>query len=219
MQYKHKMLDYKDVKAIKVYLELKSNREYVGMLSYNLGKYKFEYNKRYIALKKAIPIGPELPLTKLEFTSDRLFPSFEDRIPSQANPAYPEYCNVFNVDPAESNQLILLATLGSRGPSSLILEPEWGATFTADDLKKYRVRLGLSTRDFAECFGFSQASIVKIENRQSSGEEVLKLIEIFFKFPEVGLYLILRNASKLHSQKKTRVIELLSKEIAENNAI
>lgn len=215
----HNMIDYKDVKAIKVYLELKSTREYVGMLSCDLGKYKFEYNKRYVALKKAVPIGPDLPLTKLEFTSDNLFSSFEDRIPSRGNPAYPEYCSIFNIDSTESNQLILLATIGSRGPSSLIFEPEWGELFLADDLKNYRIKLGLSTRDFALCFGFSQATIVRIENRQSSGEEVLKLIEILSKFPEVALYTILRKAHELHSKKKTKVIELLNKEIAENNAI
>ena len=47
MKYKLKELNYKDIKAIKVYLELKSNRLYVGKLFYNSGEYNFEYYKKY----------------------------------------------------------------------------------------------------------------------------------------------------------------------------
>lgn len=214
MKYKLKELNYKDIKAIKVYLELKSNRLYVGKLFYNSGEYNFEYYKKYITLKKAIPIGPELPLTRLKFTSNQLFSSFEDRIPSKENPAYSEYCKVFNLDSNEDNKLVLLATIGRKGPSSLIFEPDWGMTFSAADLKNYRIRLGLSTRDFAECFGFTQAAIVRVEQGKSSGKEILKFVEMLFKFPEAALYLVLKEASKLHSKRKSKVVNLLEEEIA-----
>ena len=64
------------IKAILVYLELKTTRELVGKLEYKNKKYCFSYDKRYLEFKKALPIGPELPLTKLYFESEELFPSF-----------------------------------------------------------------------------------------------------------------------------------------------
>ena len=185
------------IKAILVYLELKTTRELVGKLEYKNKKYCFSYDKRYLELKKALPIGPELPLTKLYFESEELFPSFVDRIPSKHNPAYTDYCAEFSIDVDEENQLILLATIGRKGPSSFIFEPEYNS-FTANDLKSFRQELGLTTRDFAECFGITQATIVRIENGQTSGSEVLKLLEIFYLFPHVAQYYIKKYANKLH---------------------
>jgi len=86
------------IKAILVYLELKTTRELVGKLEYKNKKYCFSYDKRYLEFKKALPIGPELPLTKLYFESEELFPSFIDRIPSKHNPAYADYCAEFSID-------------------------------------------------------------------------------------------------------------------------
>ena len=193
------------IKAILVYLELKITREFVGKLEYKNEKYCFSYDKKYLELKKALPVGPELPLTKLYFESDELFPSFADRIPSKQNPAYSDYCAKFDIDIDEENPLILLATIGRKGPSSFIFEPEYG-TFTAQDLKSFRQELGLTTRDFAECFGITQATIVRIENGQTSGNEVLKLLEIFYLFPNVAQYYIKKHANKLHNKIEERVI-------------
>ena len=193
------------IKAILVYLELKTTRELVGKLEYKNKKYCFSYDKRYLELKKALPIGPELPLTKLYFESEELFPSFVDRIPSKHNPAYTDYCAEFSIDVDEENQLILLATIGRKGPSSFIFEPEYNS-FTANDLKSFRQELGLTTRDFAECFGITQATIVRIENGQTSGSEVLKLLEIFYLFPHVAQYYIKKYANKLHYKIEERIM-------------
>jgi HipA-like protein len=216
MQYSFKV-DYTKVKAIKIFLEFKTYREYVGRLLYKNGNYILDYDDKYLGFKKAIPVGPELPLTKRQFVSEKLFPSFEDRIPSRKNPAYPDYCRLFGINVDESNAIILLATIGRKGPSSLIYEPDWGITFTAQDLKIFRTKLGLSTRDFAKCFGFSQASIVRIENNESSGETILRLVEIFDKFPEVAIHHILLHADQVHSKKKLRVIERLRHSTQQDN--
>ena len=134
------------IKAILVYLELKTTRELVGKLEYKNKKYCFSYDKRYLEFKKALPIGPELPLTKLYFESEELFPSFVDRIPSKHNPAYTDYCAEFSIDVDEENQLILLATIGRKGPSSFIFEPKYNS-FNANDLKSFRQELGFKKKN------------------------------------------------------------------------
>lgn len=201
--------NYNKIKAVLVYLELRSTREFVGRLERKDTKYCFTYSKKYLDIKKALPVGPELPLTKLYFESNQLFPSFADRIPSRENPAYPDYCAEFGIDVDENNELILLATIGRRGPSSFIFEPERNSSFTPQDLKSFRMRLGLSTRDFAECFGISQASIVRIENGKTSGNEVLRLLEIYYLFPNVATYYIKNHAKKLHHKKEEKILDKL----------
>jgi HipA-like protein len=205
----NKLLDYGSIKAVDVFLELKRTREYVGQLTFAEGKYVFIYNDKYLDSANAIPLGPEIPLTQKRYTAEKLFEAFEDRLPSKQNPAYPEYCQMFGIDSNEDNKLILLATIGRKGPSSFIFEPNWGVTFTSKDLKDFRLSLGLSTREFAYCF--SQAAIVRIENNQTDGHTILKYTELYSKFPEVALYHILRHPSKLHSKKKDNITAILLK--------
>ena len=68
----------------------------------------FTYDDRYFTMKNIIPLGPEFPLTQKQFVSDQLFPSLEDRIPSQQNPAYPEYCQLVGIDPKEKGSPYLI---------------------------------------------------------------------------------------------------------------
>jgi transcriptional regulator with XRE-family HTH domain len=98
-----------------------------------------------------------------------------------------------------------LSTIGRKGPSSFIFEPEYNS-FTAEDLKNFRQELGLTTRDFAECFGITQATIVRIENGQTSGNEVLKLLEIFYLFPSAAEYYVRKYGKKLHYKTEERVV-------------
>jgi HipA-like protein len=200
-------INYADIIGIKVYLEKKSRkREFVGRLERTNNNYQFFYEESYLNCSKSIPLGPELPLTKREFTSSILFPSLADRIPSKENAAYREYCDQFGINPEEKDPCILLATIGRRGPSSFVFEPIWKETFTAASLKKFRKELGLSTRDFAECFGLTQATVVRIENAQTSGKETLKFIEVLYKIPEAATYFISRHASRMSSETKERVL-------------
>ena len=102
--------------------------------------------------------------------------------------------------------------MGRKGPSSFICEPLWSGTFSAKDLKAFRQALGLSTRDFAICFGITQAALVRIEGGKASGAEVLKVIEIFKKFPEVAEYHVRKHATALHSKTKEKVLEMLTQQ-------
>src|ERR1700738_3483851 len=82
--------------AVLVYLDRKKTRSYVGRLTRkiesNKTKFCFEYDHQYLKRKYAIPLGPELPLSQTIYKSENLFTSFQDRIPSRDNPAYPDYC-------------------------------------------------------------------------------------------------------------------------------
>ena len=92
------MLNKPKIEAVDVYLEKRKTREYVGRLSREGKKFIFIYNDSYLYKGRAIPLGPDLPLTKKKFISETLFPSFEDRIPSKRNPAYPEYCKMVGIE-------------------------------------------------------------------------------------------------------------------------
>ena len=203
--------DYSKVKAVKVYLESYTKRIPVGELKYEQGKYTFTYYKPYLDHSRAIPLGLQLPLTKRYFESETIFECFCDRIPSKINPAYPEYCEIFNIDPDENNILVLLVTIGRRGSSSFVFEPIWGDSFTGKELKLFRKKLGLSTRDFASAFGITQATVVRIENNKSSGSEVLKFIELLYCFPDVATYYIHKYGCKLHSKIKDQLFSIFIK--------
>src|SRR6202022_1252354 len=88
-------------------------------------RYELTYNKKYAHSKNAIPIGPDLHLFKLHHQSKKgkLFSSFIDRIPEKSNPAYKDYCKAEGISSTEKNPIILLGTIGKRGPSSFIFEP------------------------------------------------------------------------------------------------
>ena len=118
-------IDYSKVAGIRLFLERRSKRLFVGKLERKEKKYIFSYDKKYLNYKKAIPFGQEFPLTKQYFESQEIFPSFQDRIPSKENPAYSDYCKQFGISPEEKDIFILLATIGRKGPSWFMFEPLW----------------------------------------------------------------------------------------------
>src|SRR5262245_48095575 len=124
--------------GVDVFLEKRKTRLLVGVLKRVNNKMQFAYDDYYFTAKNIIPLGPEFPLTQKEFVSDQLFPSLADRIPSQQNPAYPEYCQLMGIDPKEKDPLILLSSIGKKGPSSFIFSPLFERNMKPDDLIKFR---------------------------------------------------------------------------------
>ena len=157
---------------------------------------------------KSIPLGPEVPLTKLTHSAKSMFLSLLDRIPSRDNPAYPEYCKTAGIEVDEENELILLSTIGRRGPSSFIFEPV--IEELSFDLRAFRNELELSIRDFATAFGISFATVQRIESGKVSGREVLKRVELYKRFPEAALFELERNRTRLHRATYERTLTRLS---------
>jgi HipA-like protein len=189
------------VKAVDVYLQKRKAREYVGRLSREGKKFIFIYNDSYLYKNRAIPLGPDLPLTKKEYSSNILFPTFEDRIPSKKNPAYSEYCKMAGIEPSENDPLILVSTIGQKGPSSFVFSPVSTANITNEDILIFRKNLDLTIREFSELFDFAPATINRIENKNISGKDSLKRLEIYIHFPEVALFEADKNRFKINEQK------------------
>jgi HipA-like protein len=184
---------------LKIYLEGKKDKVLVGKLEKQNEEYIFSYDEKYYYSESPLQIGPELNLKKMVHKSRDLFSIFSDRIPSKKNAAYEEYCREVGIDKNENDEMILLAKLGARGPSSFIIEEPNAEVFTMHDLVKFRKHLGLTMREFSDAFDISLSSIQKIENGKSDGPEVLKRIEIYAKFPDVAAFEVFKNKEKLHS--------------------
>ena len=146
--------------------EGRKRRAFVGVLTFvpaeNL--YRFEYDEKYFRSKGAIPLGPELNLAQKAHLSNpaALFPSLTDRIPDRANPAYADYCASQGISVDEQNPIILLGTIGRRGPSSFVFESVF---ISADEVlgkfKNFRQELDLSIYDLAQAFDISAYSTPK----------------------------------------------------------
>lgn len=207
------MYNHKEkILAVLVYLERRKRRKFVGKLTYDEKNkiFIFLYDEKYLA-SKLIPLGPELPLRRKPFVSEKLFESFVDRIPSKENPSYIEYCQMFKIDPEERNPMVLLTTIARRGPSSFIFEPQVIKTFNAADLILFRKELHLTTKEFAIGFSISEKTLIAIEKGQRKGKEVMKRLELYIKFPEVALFEFKRSCAEIHVEKRRHVEQVLSR--------
>lgn len=203
------MQNHPKIDAVEVYLKKRKTRQYVGRLSRDNTNYIFIYDDKYLYNNRSIALGPDLPLTKKKSVSKNLFPSFLDRIPSNKNPAYKEYCQMVGIDPSENDPIVLVATLGQKGPSSFIFSPAVDLTITHDDIVKFRKYLSLTVREFGELFDFSPATISGIENKTISGKEAMKRLEIYCKVPEAALYEANKNRFKINEEKMQLVEKCL----------
>ena len=201
-------------KAVDIYLERKSTRQYVGRLQIEKRKFVFQYDKSYLKKSNPIPLGPDLPLQLDKLSSSNLFPSFADRIPSKKNPAYKEYCLSVGISPSEKDPLVLLSKLGQKGPSSFICTPvEDKQAFSTTDLKLFRKSLKLSIREFSDLFGVSSATIYRIENNKTSGKDTLKKLEVYYKSPQTTLAQIKITGNKINESKRLFIESFLKSKI------
>jgi HipA-like protein len=203
-------------RIVLVYLERRKTKQYVGQLigtpGGKKGPYEFEYDLPYLLNKNAIPLGPDFPLTQQKFKSEKLFQTFEDRIPSRKNPAYVEYCADAGIDPKETDPMALLPTIGKRGASSFIFEkPETSEDELNNEAMGFRRSLGITLREFAAAFGFSTVTIQKIESGKAKPSEAVKRLRIYAHFPQIALWEIEQNKLKLH----WKVYEALKKRLEE----
>lgn len=187
--------------GVHVFLEKRKTRREVGILKREGGKFIFTYGEQYFRADNVIPLGPEFPLTQEEFTSEKLFPSLQDRIPLIQNPAYPDYCFAMGIEPTEQDPLVLLSTIGRRGPSSFIFFPILERKVTAENVIQFRKALGLTTREFAAVFELSQSSLNALERNRIVGNEIIKRLEILLKHPKVALELLRLNGGYLIEQR------------------
>ncbi len=197
------------IKTLNVYLEAKKKRIFVGKLERKKDYFQFSYDEKYYFSENPLQVGPGLGFEKAVHKSKEMFSVFLDRIPSKKNAAYIEYCKAVGISESESDVMLLLLKLGSRGPSSFIIEEERDERFNGEGLRKFREELGISLRDFAELFDVSLSSIQRIEGGQSEGRDVLKRIEIYAKFKNVARWEVERNAQGFSDSFISEVLKKL----------
>ena len=204
-----------DSNRLLIFQEGRKRRIFVGELHYSVveNQYELIYNKNYARSKKAIPLGPELDLFKLRHTSAKgiLFPSLADRIPSRSNPAYKDYCKSQGISVEEKNPIILLGSIGKRGPSSFIFELIYKKEFSVTNIQKLREQLQISQYDFATALDFNQTTFQKIESQKSHDLNVLKRLQIYFEFPEVALWQLKQTGNKVKSEALVKLINYFEK--------
>ena len=203
--------------AVDVYIEKYRSRDYVGRLTHKNNQFVFYYDDAYLHSGRTIMLGPDLPCTQKKHQSKKLFISFEDRIPSKQNPAYKEYCEMTGISPKEKDPLVLLSTIGQKGPSSFVFVPVYDDEFTKEDLKTFRKNLNLSIRDFAKIFDFAPATIHRIEQGTSSGKDALKRIELYSLFPQVALYEVDRFGHRISDKTSQNVKKNLELQLSKNH--
>lgn len=194
---------------INVYSQTQTKRVFVGILARENKKYSFEYNNNYKKLKNALPLGPELPLWKGKISSDTLFESFLERIPSKNNPAYKDYCREWGIDENENDFFVLLATIGGRGPSTFIFEPAFACEFGASELKSFRTRLGLTQAEFEIFFHISHMTLVRLEKDKLKNRFYMDYFSLFANVPEALRWLLKKRGQLLHDEKMAALEKML----------
>ncbi|HVY53739.1 MAG TPA: helix-turn-helix transcriptional regulator [Gammaproteobacteria bacterium] len=200
-----------DENRLQIFHETKKRRMFVGELIYNSQQdvYELIYNKKYVESKNAIAISPDLNLFKLHHKSKKgkLFPSFIDRIPDRSNPAYKDYCKAQGISSNEMNPIILLGSIGKRGPSSFIFEPVYHSEFEPSKIKALREKLHITQHDLAEAFDINMRTLQRIEAGISHDLNTLKRLEIILEFPDVALWQLKQTGSRVHKDVLIKLIK------------
>lgn len=188
--------------TLEVYAEGRSRRTLVGTLKWmkSADSFEFTYDTKYLRSRRTIAVGPELSLSKKTHISrGKLFPSFQDRIPSKENAAYEEYCRAAGISPQEKNPIILLGAIGRRGPSVFVFEPVVESDFDAQkELGLFRTRYRVSLHDLALALDLNAITLQRIEAGKSKDPATGRLLEIFFTIPEALRQQLKITARKVH---------------------
>jgi HipA-like protein len=198
-------VDYSKVDKTKlqVFSESRKRRVPVGILTWDSSRntFEFKYDSKYAKSKNAIPIGKELDLFKKSHLSKgKLFPSFADRIPSKENPAYEDYCISQGISVTEENPILLLISIGKRGPSTFIFEPVFNNSFSHEDIKKFRESLGISIHEWAAAFDFNPPTLQRLESGKKSDLGTIRRAQIYLEFPKVAMWQLEMNSGRIHAE-------------------
>lgn len=204
-----------DIESVDVFLELKEKREYVGRLSEAKEKgFVFQYDSSFIRSHNAFAIGPNLLLSDKPISRESLFPEFVDRIPSRRNAAYPEYCESVGISVEERNPMILLPSLGRRGPSDFIIE----RVFVLQDeiipqaLRRILEEVPLSQNDLALALDIPITTLWRILKGSSKDESLLRLIHLYLENTDLWRVLLQFTRGKI-TQKKYGLLNQYLKQI------
>lgn len=194
---------------VNIFLQTQSKRILIASLHRSKNQYVLQYEESYLKRKNAIPLGPELALSRKAIISKQFFPSLADRLPSRQNPAYADYCQQWNISPEETDPLILLSTIGQRGPSAFIFRQASDNIFGQEALINFRKELGLSVRELAAFLDTNPTTITKTEMGNLQSSHLLALCELLANVPAALDYQLHKRGQYLHDDKIALVKEWL----------
>ena len=197
---------------VNAFTQSKTKRTLVGKLWQDADRYCFEYDRAYLNKKTSIPIGPEMPLQRQILKSPIFFASLQDRIPSVLNPEYPNYCKQWNIDPKEGDPLILISTIGQRGPSSFIFRKVQQLAFDGPQLKAFRKALGLTLSDLADFLGIQAPTIVNAENGNNRSFWLLKYCSLLNTVPAALEQALHERGQFLHDDKIAEIKKYIAEQ-------
>jgi len=195
---------------VNVFSQGKNNRVLVGRL-WRDKKYAFQYDPHYLKMRTALALGPELPLQYAPYYSKMLFSLLEERIPSTQNPAYADYCREWGIDPGEKDPLILLTTIGHRGPSSFLFRQAPEDKFDHQALRKFRQQLGLSTRELALLLDTDQTTLTKTEMSQLASTQLLRFCALLSHVPSALEFQLDQRGQFLHDHKIAKIKKMINR--------
>lgn len=94
---------------------------------------------------------------------------------------------------------IIMRPHSTRGPSTVIFEPVYKSDFSASDIVNMRKTLQLTQHDLAAAFGINQVTLQRIEAGVAHDKNTLKLLQIYFNFPEAALWQLQQTSACIHS--------------------
>ena len=172
---------------LKVYAEVRKQRIYVGLLEYlkERKSYRFTYDSAYLDSAAPLALGVDLPCSRKVHESDALFLSFVDRIPSRENPAYRDYCRQRRIPEDETNEIILLGAIGTRGPSCFIFELIWHCNFdVVAEFNALRRETGLSLNTLSKAFNLNYATLHRLITGKSKDPATTRILRYLLTVPE-----------------------------------
>ncbi len=100
----------------------------------------------------------------------------------------------------ESNPIILLISIGKRGPSTFIFEPIYKINFDPLSIRKFRELLQISIHEFSIAFDFNPPTIQRLESGKKYDLGTARRVQIYLEFPKVSLWQIELNSGKIHHE-------------------
>jgi HipA-like protein len=166
---------------IRVLCQFEKKRLLVGTLRREHGTYLFAYNKSWLEYRANLPIGPDLPLHTKEYRSSKLFAAFERRIPPQDSENYEHYCKQRGISVNETDQMVLLGTIGHMGASSFVFEIDQRKEREEQVLNAIKELVGALSYDIvAAGFGVNKTGLYKLLGGQVKPEKsgIYDLLEL-----------------------------------------
>jgi DNA-binding transcriptional regulator YiaG len=159
------------------------------------------------AFYKRIKLTQINKLINESFCSELMKTAISTLIPSRSNPAYKDYCISQGISPNEKNLIVLLGTIGKRGPSSFIYVTAYKQNeFSIKNVTLFRKKLQLTQHDFAQALDISMSNLQKAETNKRSDKHSLKILQIFFEFPEVAIWQLRQTGGRVKGEVLSKLI-------------